>query len=239
MASPGLARQLPGAGSTYRFKAALTSLLFLFVFLWLALDVDASRTQSFDLHGRALLHAGSSPWITGFMVYTTQLGAIVALSFLSSGVILGFLFLRLKRAAVLMTTNMVGAWILNDLLKLLFHRARPEPFFGITPPGDYSFPSGHSLCSLCFYGMITALFVVRIQNRAARGVIIGAASLIIAGVGLSRVYLGVHYPTDVLGGWSIALCWISFLLMFDKREDPQVPEPAEIETLTREAVWPP
>ena len=77
--------------------------------------------------------------------------------------------------------------------------------------------------------MITALFVVRIQNRAARGVIIGAASLIIAGVGLSRVYLGVHYPTDVLGGWSIALCWISFLLMFDKREDPQVPEPAEIE----------
>jgi undecaprenyl-diphosphatase len=219
-----------------RIKAAFVCALSFLFFLWLALQVHGTRAQVFDQHWRALVHVASSPRLTEFMAYTTQLGAIVALSFLSSGVILGFLFLKLKRAAVLMTTNMVGAWILNDSLKLLFHRARPDPFFGIPPPGDYSFPSGHSLCSLCFYGMITALFVVRIQNRAARGVIIGAAALIIAGVGLSRVYLGVHYPTDVLGGWSIALCWISFLLMFDKREEPQVPEPAEIETLTSEAV---
>jgi undecaprenyl-diphosphatase len=236
MASPGLARQLPSAGSTYRFRAALTSLLFLFVFLWLALDVDASRTQSFDLHARALLHSGSSPRITGFMARTTQLGAIVALSFLSAGVILGFLFLKLKRAAALMGINMVGAWVLNDWLKLLFHRARPEPFFGIPPPGDYSFPSGHSLCSLCFYGMIAALFVTRIRNRAARAVIVTAAAMIIAGVGLSRVYLGVHYPTDVLGGWSIALCWISFLLIFDRREEPQVPIATGLEPVTSDGL---
>jgi undecaprenyl-diphosphatase len=224
MASPTLSRQLVITGPTYRVGAAFVcSLSFLF-FLWLAHQVQGTRTQEFDQHWRALVHVRSSPLFTEFMAYTTQLGAIVALSFLSSGMILGFLFLKLKRAAALMTTNMVGAWILNDSLKLLFHRARPEPFFGILPPGDYSFPSGHSLCSFCFYGMITALFIRRIQNRAARGVIIGAAALIIAGVGLSRVYLGVHYPTDVLGGWSMALCWISFLLMFDKREEPQVIE---------------
>jgi undecaprenyl-diphosphatase len=224
-------------GPAYRVRieaAFVCSLSFLF-FLWLALPVHGTRTQAFDQHWRGLIHVSSSPLLTEFMAYTTQLGAIVALSFLSSGVILGFLFLKLKRAAALMTTNMVVAWILNDSLKLLFHRARPKPFFGIPPPGDYSFPSGHSLCSFCFYGMITALFIARIQNRAARGVIIGAAALIIAGVGLSRVYLGVHYPTDVLGGWSIALCWISFLLMFDKREEPQVPEPSEVETVAGQA----
>jgi membrane-associated phospholipid phosphatase len=235
MASPSLGRQLVTPAYRVRIEAAFVcSLSFLF-FIGLALHVHGIRAEAFDQHWRALVHVSSSPLLTEFMAYTTQLGAIVALSFLSSGVILGFLFLRLKRAAALMTTNMVGAWILNDSLKLMFHRARPEPFFGIPPPGDYSFPSGHSLCSFCFYGMITALFIARIQNRAARGVIIGAAALIIAGVGLSRVYLGVHYPTDVLGGWSIALCWISFLLMFDKREEPQVSEPSEVEPVAGEA----
>jgi undecaprenyl-diphosphatase len=161
------------------------------------------------------------------MFYATQLGAIVALSFLSAGVILGFLFLRLKRAASLMAANMTGAWLLNDGLKQFFHRPRPEPFFGIPPPGDFSFPSGHSLCSFCFYGMITALFVRRVRNRTARWVIVSLAVLIIAAVGLSRVYLGVHYPSDVLGAWAIGLCWVSFLLMFDKREEPRLPEPSE------------
>jgi undecaprenyl-diphosphatase len=229
---------LTSPGSSYQFRAGLTSFLCLFFFFWLAAEVHGSRTQSLDLHWRALLHAGSSPRVTEFMAYTTQLGAIVALSFLSAGVILGFLFLKLKRAAALMTANMVGAWILNDSLKILFHRIRPEPFFGIPPPGDYGFPSGHSLCSFCFYGMVTAMFLVRIRNRAARSVILTAAILIIGGVGLSRVYLGVHYPTDVFGGWSIALCWISFLMMFDRREEPQVPRATGIEPITSDALEP-
>jgi phosphatidylglycerophosphatase B len=176
-----------------------------------------------------MLHGWSSPVITEFMLYATQLGAIGALSFLSAGVILEFLFLRLKRAAALMSANMVGAWLLNDGLKEFFHRVRPEPFFDIPPPGDFSFPSGHSLCSFCFYGMITALFVARIRNGAARVTIIVSAALIILMVGLSRVYLGMHYPSDVLGGWTLGLFWISFLLMFDKREEPRVPDASAVD----------
>ena len=216
-------------------KRVVAWVLALFIFLWLALEVYGARTQDFDISLRSAVHAWSTPHVTEFMLYATQLGAIVALTFLSIGVILGFLFLRLKRAAALLAVNMVGAWVLNDSLKVFFHRSRPEPFFGLPPPGDYSFPSGHSLCSFCFYGMITALFVTRIRNRAARIAILTLAALIIATVGLSRVYLGVHYPTDVLGGWAIALCWISFLLVFDKREEPQVPEPAEIEAISSDA----
>lgn len=164
------------------------------------------------------------------MRHATQLGAILALSTLSVGVVFGFLFLKLRRAAILMASNMVGAGLFNDSLKVLFHRARPDPFFGIPPPGDYSFPSGHSLCSFCFYGMIAALFVARIRNRAARVAVVMAAALIIFSVGMSRVYLGVHYPTDVLGGWTLALSWISFLLVFDTREQPQVDECLTMET---------
>lgn len=232
MASSISGRQTVSGKAPPRLKSLLVSALALLCFLWLAIEVHLTRTNVLDATIRSAVHGESSPRSTEFMLYTTQLGDIVALSFLSMGVILGFLFLRLRRAAALMTTNMVGAWLLNTGTKDFFQRMRPEPFFGIPPPGDFGFPSGHSLCSFCFYGMITALFVGRIRNLAARVVIVTGAVLIIMGVGLSRVYLGVHYPSDVLGGWTLGLFWISFLLMFDQREAPRVPAPADLEGQT-------
>ncbi len=231
MATPSLGRTqiLTRVAPRRQLGALSVSLIALLCFMLLALAVQGTQPTWFDVRVRDAVHAWSSSVGTQVMLYTTQLGAIVALTFLSAGVILGFLFLRLGRAAALMAANMVGAWIWNDFLKEFFHRARPEPFFGLPPPGDYSFPSGHSLCSFCFYGMMTALFVARVRNGFARAVIVAVATLIIAGVGLSRVYLGVHYPTDVLGGWLIGLCWISFLLIFDKREEPRIPDPSLVE----------
>jgi len=212
-----------------RLNCLVMCLLALLCFFWLALETNRGDTNSFDSRIRAAVHGQSSLRNTEFMSHATQLGDIVALSFLSTGVILGFLFLRLKRAAALMAANMVGAWLLNDGFKAFFQRVRPEPFFGIPPPGDFSFPSGHSLCSFCFYGMVTALFVGRIRNRAARVVIVTAAAAIILSVGFSRVYLGVHHPSDVLGAWSLGLFWVSFLLLFDRRESPRIPDPADID----------
>jgi undecaprenyl-diphosphatase len=231
MASPALSRHAVSArlASAFRFPSLTVCLLAFLCFLWLAMQANGGQSTSFDSAIRTAVHSQASPLGTEFMLYATQLGAIVALCFLSAGVILGFLFLRLKRAAALMSANMVGAGLLNDGLKAFFHRLRPEPFFGIAPPGDFSFPSGHSLCSFCFYGMITALFIRRIRNRAARVAITSAAAMIILLVGVSRIYLGVHYPTDVLGAWTLGLFWISLLLRFDKREEPRVPDPADIE----------
>ena len=236
MATPSLGRTqvLTRVAPRRQLHALSISLIALLCFLLLALVVHGAQPTSFDVRIRDAVHAESSSLLTQVMLYTTQLGAIVALTFLSAGVILGFLFLRLGRAAGLMAANMVGAWIWNDSLKEFFHRARPEPFFGLPPPGDFSFPSGHSLCSFCFYGMMTALFVARARNQVARIVIISIAILIIAGVGISRVYLGVHYPTDVLGGWLIGLCWVSFLLVFDKREEPRIPDPSIVEPAATE-----
>jgi undecaprenyl-diphosphatase len=231
MASPTLSRHAvsAGLGSSFRLPFLTVCLLAFLCFVWLATQANGGHSPSFDSAIRTAVHGQASPLGTDFMLYATQLGAVVALSFLSAAVILGFLFLRLKRAAALMAANMVGAGLLNDGLKAFFHRLRPDPFFGIAPPGDFSFPSGHSLCSFCFYGMIAALFVRRIRNGAARVAVTTAAVMIILLVGLSRVYLGVHYPTDVLGAWTLGLFWISFLLMFDKREEPRVPDTADVE----------
>ena len=71
------------------------------------------------------------------------------------------------------------------------------------------FPSGHALFSLCFYGTLAGLLVGRLRRPAARAAVWAAAALLILAIGISRIYLGVHYPTDVIGGYLVAAFWIS------------------------------
>jgi Membrane-associated phospholipid phosphatase len=89
--------------------------------------------------------------------------------------------------------------------------ARPEPFFG-TAPETYSFPSGHALFSACFYGALAWLLGAALRNFGARAAIWAMSLALIAAIGLSRLYLGVHYPTDVIAGYLVAVFWITGLL---------------------------
>lgn len=86
-----------------------------------------------------------------------------------------------------------------SLLKLMFSRARPRLFDKVALPTDYSFPSGHSMSAMGIYGVIAAALIA--MYPGARRPVIAAAALLIVSIGLSRVYLGVHWPSDVLGGW--------------------------------------
>jgi undecaprenyl-diphosphatase len=103
---------------------------------------------------------------------------------------------------------MIGASMLNITLKLAFKRARPEPFFDLAAPASYSFPSGHSLASCCFFAGLAAVLAGRVKRRRARILIWIAATIMFLLIGLSRIYLGVHYTTDVIAGFSAALIWI-------------------------------
>ena len=102
----------------------------------------------------------------------------------------------------------LGAEALDTLLKLLFRRARPEVFFGLTAPRTYSFPSGHSMLSACFFGVLAALVTIRMASYARKLAVWAAATLATLLIGLSRVYLGVHYPSDVLAGYAAAVIWV-------------------------------
>jgi membrane-associated phospholipid phosphatase len=95
------------------------------------------------------------------------------------------------------------ALILNNLIKLAFARARPEAFFGISPD-SYSFASGHALFSACYYGIVAGLVAAHVAKDWQRAVVWVIACAIIAAVGLSRIYLGVHYLTDVIAGFALA-----------------------------------
>jgi undecaprenyl-diphosphatase len=113
-----------------------------------------------------------------------------------------------RRAAILLVIAALGGEALDQLLKLIFRRARPEAFFGFDSPSTYSFPSGHSITAACFYGVIAAILTIRMPSRGRKIAIWIAASLVALLIGLSRIYLGVHYPSDVLAGYAAAVIWV-------------------------------
>ena len=117
----------------------------------------------------------------------------------------------MKRHAVWLMIAVGGSVILDVSLKLSFHRARPVPFVGAVPQ-TYSFPSGHALSSFCFYGVLAGLLCARIQSRAIRIFVWTSSAALVLAIGLSRIYLGVHYPTDVIAGYIAAAAWVSTLL---------------------------
>ncbi|MGA2737972.1 MAG: phosphatase PAP2 family protein [Bryobacteraceae bacterium] len=159
-------------------------------------------TPAFDEPIRALVHAHASPALTVAMRAISALGEPAFLIVLGVPVVFWLVRTGRTRAMLRFAIAIVGAEVLDQLLKLLFHRARPTIFFGLPKPMGYSFPSGHALVSFAFFG---ALVVFASPRRWWYYI---AAAVPIAAIGYSRIYLGMHYPSDVLGGWAAAAIWL-------------------------------
>jgi undecaprenyl-diphosphatase len=184
---------------------------FLILFAWLSEEVFEGELQRFDFGVRMKVHEFFSPQLTKFMQGMTFLGSIGFLTALFSILVAVWLAKGMKRPAAWLMIAVGGSVILDVSLKFSFHRARPEPFVG-TVPLTYSFPSGHALSSFCFYGVLAGLLCARIQSRAIRIFVWTASAALVLAIGLSRIYLGVHYPTDVIAGYIAAAAWVSTLL---------------------------
>lgn len=141
----------------------------------------------------------------------TLLGS--ALFLVPLGAFLAWRLTRMGRrpAAILLVVAALGGEALDEALKLLFARPRPAAFFGLAQPETYSFPSGHSMASCCFYGALAMIAAARARSRARRWAIWAGAAALIVCIGFSRIYLGVHYPSDVLGGYLAAVAWLALL----------------------------
>jgi len=114
-----------------------------------------------------------------------------------------------ERQAVLLVVVSIGADALQALLKPVFQRERPSAFFGYPDPASYSFPSGHAVLSICFYVALAAVISPRVESRTKKAVVWMAAVLMIALIGFTRVYLGVHYASDVLAGYAAGAGWLA------------------------------
>jgi undecaprenyl-diphosphatase len=203
-----------GRMNTKRAHAAglLAALL---VFAWLATRVAGGAAIGFDAPVRAFVHQNASPGLTALMRFMSRLGEPSSLVILGVGMVLALLAIHSKHAALRFVITMTGAFVLDTALKQAFHRPRPVPFFGTDLPHSYSFPSGHALFSICFFGVVAALAAARLPSVAARAAVWMAALAIVFLIGLSRVYLGVHYPSDVIGGYAAAVAWVAAVALAD------------------------
>ena len=142
--------------------------------------------------------------LTNFMKVITLFGSAYVI--VPCCIILLFA-LKNKKNKILMTSNLVIITLLNQLLKRVFRRLRP--INGIISESGYSFPSGHSMVSMAFYGFL--IYLLYKSNFKYKNIFIGLLIVLILLIGISRIYLGVHYPTDVFGGFLLS---ISYLLLF-------------------------
>jgi undecaprenyl-diphosphatase len=194
--------------------AVLLVVASLTAFLKLADAVREGETQSFD---ERILLALRSPddlsrpvgpwWTMNVGRDLTALGGVTDLTLLTV-VTVGFLFMARKRsAAVFLLVAIIGGTVLSFLLKDVFERPRPVVVPHLMEEHSSSFPSGHSMMSAVVYLTLGALLDRFVEGRRLKLYCLVVAMLLTMLVGCSRVFLGVHYPTDVLGGWTAGLTW--------------------------------
>lgn len=186
----------------------------IWAFIALADEVVEGETSSIDtaivlaLRNPADLADPLGPkWLEEMMRDFTALGGVAVLTLITIGTAGYLLLIRKRRAALAMTLAVAGGMLVSSLLKLGFSRPRPE----LVPHEAYvyttSFPSGHSMMSAVVY-LTLAVMVARVQTDwHAKIFVLAMAVLICLMVGVSRVYLGVHWPTDVLAGWALGAAW--------------------------------
>lgn len=187
----------------------------LFFFAWLADEVLEGGTQAMDETVRIFVNGFASQPLTLLMNFVTVLGSTLFLSTVFVCVFIIFIRKNRKRPAILITMTMAGAVILNFVLKVSFARPRPAPFFDTPLPSSYSFPSGHSLFALCFYGALAWIFASMIHKHWLKSLIWVAAVFLALLIGISRIYLGVHYPSDVIAGYAASIVWVITVISAD------------------------
>jgi undecaprenyl-diphosphatase len=186
----------------------------LVLFAWIAGNLSHAPVRNFDFAVRVKVHQFASPTLTRWMIAISFLGGegLIISAFVSC---ILFWVYKWRRAALWMLINISGTLVLDLALKYSFDRLRPTPFF-VPMPRTPSFPSGHALFSFCFYGVLAGLLAGRIRSLRLRVLIWTLAAVTVGLVGLSRIYLGVHYPSDVIAGYLTGTLWVSTMLTLDR-----------------------
>ena len=180
----------------------------LVLFAGLAAEMLECDTRQFDTAVRQFAHSHSSVRFTAVMQFITLLGSTLFVSIAATSGCVALWVTGRRRKALLIAITVIGGSLLMGVLKLSFHRQRPQPFFDTHLPASYSFPSGHALLSFCLWGAGAALFTADQKKRWVRIAIWTIAVVLVVAIGFSRIYLGVHYPSYVLAGYLGALVWV-------------------------------
>jgi undecaprenyl-diphosphatase len=196
------------ASATRRLLAGFAATVICLIVLGvLAAIIRRQQLNGLDAAISPFLHGFSSPALDAVMEAATFVGSDPVLIGLLI-VVLAVLVIghRPRRELLFLIVALVGSIALNETLKLVFERARPQ-FAWAHVPADYSFPSGHSMNSFVFYGSV-GLLIWLLAGRQRGLIAIAAALVLVAAIGVSRIYLGFHYFTDVIGGYTAGALWL-------------------------------
>lgn len=176
----------------------------------LAWDLHKNELDSLDIGAQQIVDAWRGHY-DGVMIFLTTAGGLVPMTLAVCALTLLLATAGRTREVRFLAWCSIGCVLLNVFLKLLFHRARPhaEPAYLLPRPSSLSFPSGHTMGSAGVLGAVAVIVRVLRPPRAVWVSVAVLCGLCIIGVALSRVYLGAHYPSDVLGGVFAAASWIS------------------------------
>jgi undecaprenyl-diphosphatase len=227
-------------------KAELGALAALFIaglgvslFLWIADEMREEGPHGIDERVLIFLRPGANPhdalgpaWLQRAATELTTLGGTTNLTLI---VVIAIVFLLLHRrvaSALLVLTAVLGGTGLSELIKALFGRDRPPLIYRAVASANASFPSGHAMLSTITYLTLGALLAQVMPRRRQKVFVFATAVVLALIIGASRVYLGVHWLTDVLAGWSLGaawamICWLAAwsVRRFLRRHPALAPEP--------------
>ena len=203
-------------------------LLILFLLAKLAGEVLEGEAFAFDKSFLLWLHQFANPSLDHIMLTITRLGD-PSIVMIVAGVTLGILWWRRYREeAKIFVLACLGALILCTELKLAFGKVRPQLWHQLISETSFSFPSGHALGSLVLYGFLAYELATHYPKQAK--FIYSFAVVLIAAVGISRLYLGVHWPTDIIAGYGVGFLWLMmciFMLKLQKLRHSNVSDKAQ------------
>jgi undecaprenyl-diphosphatase len=190
----------------------------LVLFFGLTAAVLAGVADSWDKALMLALAAGREPWITSGMRLLSVAGSGLVEIPLALLLIFGLAIRKRKAEAWWYTAAALSGWALYALAKLAVHRPRPNVIPRLMHGGGwYSYPSGHSMLAPIVFGLGIIVWAAPWPSPALRRAALGLAALFALGIGFSRVYLGVHYPSDVVGGLLLGTTWSALALLWWER----------------------
>lgn len=166
--------------------------------------VFPNATKSFDTNIYNLVHQLASPTTTLIFRIITEFGNVFAFLGITVATVL---LLKKKKYMILILGNLGLIALLNHILKSIFIRPRPLHIALIKETG-YSFPSGHAMASVAFYGFLIYILWQTKQKRSVKIVVTALLSILVLFIGISRIYLGVHYASDILAGFSLSIIYL-------------------------------
>ncbi|CAH2712982.1 hypothetical protein BACCIP111895_00115 [Neobacillus rhizosphaerae] len=194
--------------------AFIISLVCLIGFSFISLFISDHKIIDFDSDVIAAIQGLESTFLTKVMKFFTFIGSAPVVIILSV-ILMVFLYkvLHHRLELILFISAIIGSAVLNQILKQIFHRVRPN-FHRLIDISGYSYPSGHAMNAFTVYVIISFLLWRHIESKWGRSLLIFISGVMILGIGISRIYLGVHYPSDIIGGYLASGFWLTIAIWF-------------------------